>query len=79
MTGSELVNKYCMGCKMGLYNCAIIVTQCPYIKAQENLSQRIKELEYSYEKTLQEGDENEVAYREGEIAGVREALELISN
>jgi hypothetical protein len=59
MTGRELADKYCMSCKIGLYNCTIIVTQCPYIKAQENLSQRIKELEYSYEKTLQEGDESE--------------------
>lgn len=79
MTGKESVDKYCMSCSLGLYNCTLPVGKCPYIKAQEALKKRIGELEYSLEKALLEDGESEVAYKGGELTGWRDALKAIEN
>lgn len=41
---------------------------------EERLAQRIRELEIALEGYLQEADAEEVAYREGELTGWRDAL-----
>lgn len=48
-------------------------------EAKELLAQRIKELEVAYERYLQEADVEEVAYREGELTGWRDALKALEN
>jgi len=38
-----------------------------------------RSLEYAYEKALQSEDDKRIAYLEGELSGVRKAIEVIEN
>lgn len=35
MSNNELVEKYCLNCEVGLYNCKYILRECPTVKSGE--------------------------------------------
>lgn len=35
MDKNELIEKYCMNCEVGLYNCRYALSECPVIQEQE--------------------------------------------